>query len=61
MTDVSALQSVAERLAKIANDCFDLSAVERLRHLVDELQSKSQTPRFILTGPKTGKIDAEGP
>jgi hypothetical protein len=39
MTDVSALQSVAERLARIANDCFDLRAVERLRDLVDELQA----------------------
>ena len=39
VTDVHALQSVAERLARIANDCFDLKAVERLRVLVDELQA----------------------
>jgi hypothetical protein len=37
MTDVSLVRSLAERLAKIAADCFDLRAAQRLRELAGEL------------------------
>jgi hypothetical protein len=37
MTDVSLVRSLAERLARIAADCFDLRAAQRLRELAGEL------------------------
>jgi hypothetical protein len=58
MTDVNALQSIAERLAKIANDCFDLRAAERLRNLVDELQAASGKRRGHVHDRTAGDIDA---
>jgi hypothetical protein len=41
MTEVT-VRSLAERLAHIAADCFDLKAAERLRELADELQHRSR-------------------
>jgi hypothetical protein len=57
MTDVHALKSIAERLAKIANDCFDLRAVERLRSLVDELQAAPGTRGVRVGDRKSGEAD----
>ncbi len=57
LSDVHALQSVAERLARIANDCFDLKAVERLRNLVDELQA-GQGLRYTSQNKIGGELDA---
>jgi hypothetical protein len=37
MIDVVSVRSLAERLVKIASDCFDRRAAERLRALADEL------------------------
>lgn len=37
MTEVSLVRSLAERLARIAADCFDLRAAARLRELAGEL------------------------
>ena len=58
MTDVAALQSIAERLAKIANDCFDLKAVERLRHLGDEIQMNGCKPRVVIGHSKDKEMKA---
>jgi hypothetical protein len=50
MTDVSCVRSLAERLATIAADCFDLRAAERLRALANELHDINRQKRIEQDG-----------
>jgi hypothetical protein len=47
--DGEELRSLGQRLREIADDCFDLRAVERLRHLADEIEGIASVPPIILT------------
>lgn len=55
MTEVAALQSIAERLTKIAGDCFDLRAAQRLQDLASELRGEAQAPPMA-----SGSLSAGG-
>jgi len=43
------LRGLGRRIRAIADDCFDLRAVERLRKLADEIERATGVPPIILT------------
>jgi hypothetical protein len=43
------LPALAARIRAIADDCFDLRAVDRLRSLADEIDRATSVPPIILT------------
>jgi hypothetical protein len=47
--DREELRGLGERIRAIADDCFDLRAVERLRKLADEIERATGVPPIILT------------
>jgi hypothetical protein len=47
--DVEDLRDLGRRIRAIADDCFDLRAVERLRNLADEIERATGVPPIILT------------
>jgi hypothetical protein len=55
MTDVSTVRSLAERLANIAADCFDLKAAQRLRELAEELLDRNRNIRTERNGATDGE------
>ena len=55
MTEVSSVRLLAERLARIAADCFDLKAAQRLRELAEELGERNRN----ISKERNGAADGE--
>ncbi len=54
------LRAFGQKIRAIADDCFDMRAVERLRNLADEIDRATSVPPIILTkqGETNGTSDA---